>query len=1031
MDVSQLHNCFLGSLQADQNIRKQAEAELQKISNSVGFLGACLDILSATDVQPIIKQSCSIYLKNIIVKSWATPDAIDADEKPIIRERLLITMTKLDKTLRNQLLPALNQIIRIDYPSQWTNLLDNILHLINNSNNDINSLYIGISCFAELCRNFRWKENSIRHQSLDPIIVNFFPSLLNIGNQLLNETKLIDSFEASEILKLIIKCYKFVTYFDFPLPLQEPQSVIDWITFQVHIITHEYHENSLPGWIKSQKWSYHNLYRLFHRYATKTLSSKISYDAFRKSFIDDVLPQLIQVYMDNLKKWSNNEKYISNSSLYYLISFFENSLLKKNTYSLIEPHLQFIILDASFKIFTPTDEDLELFEDEPVEYIHKTFEIIDSDTPEDALHAFLYTLVEKKDSFIVPMFQFAVGKFNDIFAHEETLEIAKAKETLMKFLSPISYRLSKEGNPVYNDVEPFLNNCIIPNFDSKFQFVKARTCNLVSKFDSLAFSQPITTQNLFKGIISCFSNDEYGLPVQIQAALAIQSFIGLDEFKTLLEQVILPTMEKLMDLSNKFDSDILPAVMQELVESFPDKLEPFAEELMSQLSLKVISLLKAVGEIYNMTADDYDEGSATDDKVSTALGMLNTMITILLYFENSAEVIGKLEVHYSKVISIIFTEKIEDFYGEASELIENTLFLTRSVSPIMWSLFGDFISCLLDDEDITLYLEDSLPALKNYLIYGSQVVKENHEIQESFMKLILCVFQMDLDENDDFGASDLIHVGDLSATFVLALDSNIGNKYIPILINYSCKFIVEVEERLKVKSKKFRIQLLDVIIASLVIDPNTTLKTLIDNNQLELFFNNWFTLSKDLKRVFDLKLSILGYISLLSIDLNSLNSMMLTNILNTCGDNLAKLFIKIPGAIKDLEKKRLEYSEKSWADEQTFAINAFGDDDGDDDETNVEQLLSGNIHLGQGSDEDELDYEQILSSGSKFDFMMDDNELDEDPFSNTNIDKINIFQEFQNFMVNVQNNEGDKYNLAFGGLTDADKESLTAILKSL
>lgn len=1019
MDVSQLHDCFLGSLQADPEIRKHAEIELKKFSSSPGFLGACLDILSSADVQPIVKQSCSIYFKNMIVKFWTVGSVIDNDERPIIRERLLVIMTKLEKPLRNQLLPALNQIIKFDYPEQWSNLLENILQLINNSNNDINSLYIGIFCFAELCRNFRWKHNDKRHQSLDPIITNFFPSLLNIGQQLVSDEKLINSYEASEILKLIIKCYKFVTYLDFPEPLQENQALVDWITFHVQIINTNYSPDTVIGWIKSQKWAYHNIYRLFQRYGTKSLSSKLQYDTFRNNFRENVLPQLITVYIENLRKWSSNEKYIADSSMYYLISLIEQCLLKKATFQMIEPHFNFLIIEVSFKVFNPKEEDLELFEDEPEEYIHKIFEIIDDNTAEDALHSFLFTLAEKRVDFLVPMFQYVVSQFSEMSSKPETLEIAKAKETLMKFLSPVSYKLSGPSNPVATEIEPFLNNFIIPNFNSNFQFLRARVCNLVSKFDTLDIKDSITTENLFKGIISCFSNNENGLPVQIEAALAIQSFINLDDFKKLLENLILPTMEKLMELSNNFDSDILPAVMQELVESFPEKLEPFAEQLMEQLCLKLTSLLRSIGEMYNASIDDYDDESAANDKTSTALGILNTMITILLYFENSTEIIGKLEVHYSKVIKLIFNDKIEDFYAEAGELIENTLFLTRSVSPIMWSLFGDFISCLMDDEDITLYLEDALPSLKNYLIYGGQIIKENAEIQESFFKLIMCVFQMDFEESDNFGTNDLIYVGDLSTNFVLALDFHTSAKYLPVLINYSLKFMCEVSERLKAKSKKYIIQLLDVIVASLVVDPNTTLKTLIENNQLENFLASWLEYSQKMKRVFDLKLSILGFISFLSIDMNSLNSMMLTNMLGACGGSITKILTEIPKAIKELEKKRAEYTDKSWANEQTYTINALGQED---------ENVGGEV---PGEDDGELDYEHLFADGAKFDFMVDDNELDEDPYSNTNLDKVNIFQEFQNFVVKTQSNEADKYALIFGGLSDSDKHALTTILSTL
>lgn len=1032
MDVNHLHDCFLGALQADPAVRKQAETQLANFSHNTGFLAACIDIISNDSVQPIVKQSCSIYFKNIILKNWTIGNLLDNDERPIIRERLLQSIIKLDRILRNQLLPALSLIVKYDYPSNWPELMEHIMNLINASSEsgDFNSLYVGIYSFAEICRNYRWKQNKERSSNLDPIIVNCFPTLLSIGTKLMNDPKLAHSYEASEILKLIIKCYKFSVYLDFPAPLQESQALVDWITFQVNIINAPYTEDSQEGWIKAQKWSYFNLYRLFQKFGTKTISSKYDYPEFRNNFKANVLPQLMSVYMDNLKNWIAGSKYLPETNLYYLIQLFEQCLLKKDTFKLIEPHFNFIIVDVAFKIFNPKEEDLELFEDEPEEYIHKIFDLTEENTAEDSLHSFLFTLVEKRIDYLAPMFQYIVSKFGELNGAQETLEVARGKESLMKFLSPISYKLSESKNPVYSEVEPFLNNFIIPNFESQFPFVRARTCNLVSKFDNLEMQQDGTIQNLFKGIMQSFLDESSSLPIQVQAALAIQAFIINETFKQLASEWVLKTMEKLMDLNNKFDSEVIPAVMQELVESYPAQLEPFAEQLMEQLTMKLITLLKSINEIANSNnSDDYDElESVASEKTSTSLGILNTMITILLYFENSTEIIGKLETHYSKAIKIIFDDKIDDFYAEAGELIENTLFLTRSVSPIMWSLLKDFVDSIMSDGDITLYLEDALPALKNYLIYGGDVVKQSAEVQQLYMNLIMGVFNMaEEDEDEDMvGFTDIGHISDLATTFVLSLDSNVSGQYLPMLINNCIKCIGDITKKMKNKGISNKIQLLNVIVAALVIDPNTTLRTLIENGTLEGFFTVWFELNASFKRVFDLKLSILGYISLLSIDYNSLNSMMLATILPVCGNNLSQLLFNIPTAMKDLEKRREEYSEKTWDNELTYKIDQVRDDDDEGDDGNFVSIPGAS---GEGDDDDE-EYEYLFDNSKQFSFD-DIDELNEDPYSNSCLDKINVFDQIKNFMITVQTNEADKYNATFGGLSNEDKETLSNILSNL
>ena len=41
-----------------------------------------------------------------------------------------------------------------------------------------------------------------------------------------------------------------------------------------------------------------------------------------------------------------------------------------------------------------------------------------------------------------------------------------------------------------------------------------------------------------------------------------------DEFKQVLSNIVLPTMSKLLDLSNEIDNDAISVVMQDCVENF-------------------------------------------------------------------------------------------------------------------------------------------------------------------------------------------------------------------------------------------------------------------------------------------------------------------------------------------------------------------------------------------------------------------------------------------------------------------------------
>lgn len=1000
-------------------------------AKQVGFLGACLDILDNHQVSPIVKQACSIYFKNKIMKEWNS-DYIDKDEKPVIRERIMFVMVKLERQLSNQLIPALAIIVSYDYPDNWDNFLDLILKLLSNST-DLRSIYVGILGFNELCRSYRWKKNEIRGQKLDPIIVQYFPSLLQLAKSILASPT--DDYESGEIVKLVLKCYKFVTYLDLPIVLQENQNVVDWITFHVTVINMQLPESvfKLPidersnsSWVKCQKWAFHNLSRVYERYGSQTLSRKFEYDNFLQLFNTNVLPQLFNVYIEKLQLWRNGQQWISNESLYYMIGFIEQCCVKKNTWEMVLPHLNFLISEVTFNIFRPTDDSLELFENEPEEYIHTILDQFeDTSSPENAIISFLFTLVEKRGQITLqPLMEFIYNKLNECNQKPDTIEIAKDKESAMRILGPIAHKLISPKYQLVSQMEDFLKTFIFPNFQSNYPFLRARACNVSSKFDDLEYKDPNYIQIIFTGVMSCFSEIDQ-LPVQIEAALALQSFLKFDEFKYSLSGIIVPTMEQLLELSNKFDSDIIPMVMQECVESFSDQLEPFAENLMAKLSEQVLRLLEEIRDASNQDIDDFNGGyDDLSDKQTAILGIINTMITVLLYFEKSSDAIGNLEPYYSPVIQYIFGHYIDDFYAEASELIENTLFLTRKVSTNMWRLFGSFVQMLIK-EDTTLFLEDALPALKNYLVYGSEMIKSNEEIQTMMVRLIMKILVVSPDsegnDNDDdeeeIGSNDICQMSELATYFILSLDQKSASKYVPHLIEQTIKYLLTEDPAYKSNNNK--VQIINVILSSIVIDPNSSLQKLMELNMFNQIMEIWFSLTDKLTRVFDLKLNILSTISILSIPTDGLTQLGLGQVLGSFGVNLSKLIIKLPEAISSLEKKRREYEpgfENDWGNEETYDIN--------DD-------IIGETTTGEEDGNNGLNIEdfQFTESG-QFKFY-DDDELDEDPYSQSALENINVFNAFKSFCMETQNNDSLKYQSIFLNLDTTQQEALKRTLDAV
>lgn len=1015
MDPRLLLECFAATLSPDQNTRRQAEAQLRQAETKLGFLGASLDILSSNEVQPGVKTATAVFFKNRIVRHWqryADDNAsVDNDEKPIIRERLLSTLVQADHHLRRQLVPVLATIVKADYPEKWPNLLDQALQLLYAQNLD--SAYTGLLCFAQVCASFRWLTNEDR-RALDPIIVTHFPTLLQVASSLLNE----ESAAAGEMAVLLLKCYKYVTYHDLPEPLQTPDNITSWGKLHVEVIQKELpkyvldldeSERRLHPWVKAKKWAYANLYRLFSRYASQSLSRRFEYQGFLHFFSENFIPQLLQLYLHQVDQWCSKQLWISDECLFNIIYFMENCVTQKLTWPLIKPHFELLVSHFIFPLLCPTDSILEQFEDDPEDYIHTKLDIYDdNNAPDLAAITLLITLTtKKKKTTLDPISQFTLGVLNQYTdPNNLSLEDAKKLEGGMRLLGSLFINYTSPKSPYYPQMEQCLSRFILPHFNSKYPFIKARACEIASKFSDVPIVDEANIAGLYRGILSSF--EDPALPVQLEAALALQSFVKLPQFQEALGSVVVSTMQKLLTLSNTIDAEAISAVMQELVEVFSEQLQPFGIDLMANLVQQFMRLAKELNDAANADIGDADgEFEDFTDKQMAALGLLNTMITVLLSFESSADIVYKLEECYAPVVEFVLSNDMEDFFREVSELIENSTFLVRNISPVAWGLFGQ-LSQALSRGIAVLYLEDIMPSLNNYLVYGHETIKTQPAYVQAFLTLFEHVFS-----SDDATSSEYVLGAEIGQKLLLALGPSSGavlEKMLTVVINT----LVNANEF----TSSFSISMCNVIIAGLVYHCSTTLAILTKGNFILPFFNLWFSYVPKLKRVFDLKLSCLGLLSLVNLSAADMNALQITTLAPKFGSSLATIMDKLPTAMRDLEKKRKEF--ESAVDNDNEGAIYEGEGEWEDDEEDGAQTDDYLEFLTQEAEK--------LKQNGFYDGDDDDEELQEDPLANDVLDGVNVFSTLREVVLQCQSSDAEKYQMIFGTMTGDEQAVIKDVI---
>lgn len=1029
MDVQALYDCFVGTLQADQRVRQQAELSLRQLEKQPGFLGLCMDIIKEEGVSPVIKKSCCIFFKNRVIRNWGeqSKSPIDHDERPIVKEKLIPLIVNSPMDIRNLLFPILSTILAYDYPQKWPEFLPNSILLLSNVS-DLQSVYAGLLCLSEVARSYRWSNNADRPQ-LDQIIQEIFPNLLEIGNSILNDTASHKSYESGEMVKLILKIYKFSTYFDLPAPLQEQQAVINWCTFHVNVMNMALPQNVmdldpedrvLHPWCKSQKWAYANIFRLFQRYGSLSLSKKFEYTGFRNFFILNFIPELLSLFFTKIEQWRRKEIWISNAAIYNLIQILEMCIVQKETFKYIKDNIPTLVEHFIYPLLCPTDETLDTFENDPVEYIHVILDVYeDSNSPDMAVISLMFTLVDKKPkTTLEPILSFCYQTLTSLQQQDQSnIEVAKHTEGILRTIGSISHQLVKKKSPFYSQLEQFLNTFVFPHFKSSFLFLRARTCDVACKFSDLEFQNEETVATLYNGILSAF-NDHENLPVQLEAALGLQAFIQLEKFREALGNVIVPTMQNLLELSNKIENDAIAAVMQECVESFSEQLQPFGVDLMTKLSEQLMRLLVELNNGANVDIDEVNDGGMDDlaDKEMALLGLLNTMITVLLSFENSTEIVFKLEACYIPCVNFIFDNNMEDYYQETGELLENTTFLTRSVSDNMWDVFGKLFKSLMDGGAL-LYFEEFISSIKNIIIYGATKLKSNPSYAQYFYSLFE---KIAVDEES--GYAELNAAFELAQVFILTL-GEVSSNFIPDIVKIT---ITLLETHLgEKKNLTFVVNCIDVILAGFVHSTDAVLSVLVQTEFVEAFFGLWFKVTDKLRRVYDLKLFVLGYMSLTSCTYS--NFPFLEQIYPQIGKQLSITLSKLPEAITQLEKQKESYNADSHYDEELYYGNEEDDEWVEDEDEEV---------TARGTD----DYLSFLESESKKfrddqtleeldEEFLDDGELIDDTLSVNPLDSIDIFQFFKNGFINIQQANANVYNLVISSLDNNEQRIFEKIVE--
>lgn len=912
--------------------------------------------------------------------------------------------------------------------------MDITMQLMNTQ--EANSVSAGLQCLLAVCRTYRFKLGETDRSHLDKVVEAAFPRLLTIGNNLVAET----NQDAGEMLRIVVKCYKHAIYYDLPIPLRARQATVDWCSLFLRIIAQKAPEYAMSEdldereqnfWWKARKWCYANLNRVFVRYGNPTglsSSQQKEFGDFSKMFITQFAPEILKGYLGEVEKWVGGNHWLSKASLSYTLIFLEECVKPKSMWDVLKPHMDSLIKHLIFPVLCQTDEDLELFTDDPPEYLHRKLNFFEEvSAPDMAATNFLIALTKNRKQQTYVILSYVNEVVTRYEASPDDQKIPREKEGALRMIGSLASVILGKKSPIADQVEYFFVRHVFPEFRSPHGFLRARACDTLEKFEQLDFKDPNNLMVIYRNILESMADPE--LPVRVMASLALQPLIRHDVIRQAMQTNIPQIMHQLLKLANEVDVDALSNVMEDFVEVFSEQLTPFAVALCEQLRdtyMRIIRELLERNEAKASQNGDAEYGEYLDDKSIAALGVLQTIGTLILTLEASPDVLLHLETILMPVITITLENKLYDLFNEIFEIIDSCTFASKSISETMWQAFELMHKTF--KEGAELYLEDMLPALDNFVAYGQERLIQHPPYLQALAGMVRDIFA-----DPKVGGVDRICGCKLAEAIMLNLRGRPIDTYIPTFITLAMEVLTNQAQKTQLV-KAYKLHLVEMVINAIYYNPVLALQVLEQHAWTNKFFSIWFGSIDMFKRVHDKKLCIAAISALLTIRADQVPQSVQTGWPRLL-TGATYLFRTLPSAMKaredtikandGVEDGLSDYASDDdpddWTDEP-----AGGQEWGDVDSSNLPDTK------GDIKDESQAYLDFLSEEAKKFGALAeedDDSILDEDSLLESPLDKFDPYVTFKGSLETLQSEQPQLYTNLTSVLAEEDKNVLTQVVQ--
>lgn len=435
--------------------------------------------------------------------------------------------------------------------------------------------------------------------------------------------------------------------------------------------------------------------------------------------------------------------------------------------------------------------------------------------------------------------------------------------------------------------------------------MRARSCWVLHCFSETKIKNQNVLSEIMRLTTNALLNDKE-LPVKVEAAIALQMYlISQDNAQKYIESQIKEITMELLKIIRETENEDLTNVLQKIVCQYSEQLVPIAVEICQHLATTFSQVLES------------DESN--DDRAITAMGLLNTMETLLSVMEEHPQVIATLHPIVLQVIGHILSQNIAEFYEEAFSLVYDLTL--KSITPDMWKLL-ELIYQVFQKEDGADYFVDMMPSLHNYITVDTPAFLSNQNHLLAMFNMSKSILSSNsTTEEAECNAAKLLEV------IILQCKGRI-DECIPSFVELALGRLTR-----EVKTSELRTMCLQVVIAALYYNPQLLLETLnkiplpnSNDSILAHFIKQWLHDTDCFLGIHDRKLFVVGLCTLITLGNNK------PQVLSEVSDKI------VPSLILIFDGLKRAYEARATAEDSS---------DEEDDNDDCEEGLS--------SDEDEID----------------------------------------------------------------------------